>query len=259
MSEDKSAWEVASDDVNKLGGNDGGFSTIGKCWLGFGWACFTNLVPKEQTFFPFEYGNAVETEAQKAKCQELIKSKELKSKSGKDQHPISSFAICIRKDHVLNWDTARWTGDRWNIYPTFGPDWKEDVMPSLGKLPELIPGKNQEAWLRISSRKSKSGNTYTGKDAEGKLVEKDQLVSFPTQYFPDEASAKVVADSEKKKVDTGPQFPVPYNARTWGVIKAEIKSVFEEQIKNGDKPEEVMDNLATVYEIDAEWIKKAVA
>jgi len=254
------SWGSAGDELAAESGG-AGFGWIGKCWIGFGWKIYAQGTKNSETFFPFVYKNPDSEKASKEQAIALIKKMNLKDKDGvSDARPYACFGIHLYKAHVLSKDVSTWMDDRWWIYPLWTVNWKTIVQPALDKI-KLKVG-NQEVWGLIRFKEDPSGKTHKGVDRDGNPAEVRDLVFYLGEIYTSEEDAK---SHVKKKDETGkaePTFPKGYTAEGWHVQAQEIKEAYDQTRANTDtgefSPDDVIANLATIYDLRESWIKEAI-
>lgn len=246
---------------NVLTGGGEGFGGIGKVWIGFGYKAYIPNLSNSETWFPFTFGNKESTQVAKEKCAALYLKHGTLNKRGEPAVPYAGFGLRLYKAHVLSRDASAWIDDRWWVYTLFSVQWKAIVQPAMDKL-KLRVG-NQELWAMIRTKEDPSGKTHDGKDGEGNTVVYPDQVFYVAEVYKDEADAKahVVV---KPNADTAatPQFPKGYTLEGWKVQADEIKQAYNETKSNTDAgefhPDDVILNLATVYDLRESWIREAV-
>jgi hypothetical protein len=254
-----SAWGSASDEL----GGDQGFGFIGLANIGFGYKCYISGMKNNETFFRFEFKDEAGRKVAQDAANAFYAKHNVLNKDGDPQLAYPAFAIRLYKDRVVSKDVSAWVEDRWWVYPLWSKVnlWKIIVQPALDKL-KLNVG-TQDVWCQLRYKVDPSGKTYQGTDKDGNPATLPSLVFYISEVYKNEEDAR--SHVRSKSEDAGkaePSFPKGYTAEGWKVQAAEIKEAFEQTQANTDAKEfsvnDVIANLATVYDLRESWIKVAV-
>jgi hypothetical protein len=222
---------------------------------GGGWICWTNIqlgykifakgYDNNETFLPFDVGNAQDKERAKREALKFVDKVNAESVE-KVKAPTNAIRIELDKEKTYNKDTSTWQGNRIQDTPVWTDAYKEVIFPHLKDANADLGWQ----WARISFEKDPYKptriNQLTGEEvanlvmyvAETYLTKQDALdAAAELEGSKSDDGSSPVAQQETATTQSD-DVPDGYDEESWNSVIPLIK----EEIANGKAVKEIADD-----------------